>query len=139
MVKQGPFSLSPLSQHVADIVFLCPNRKMIWLHAGRIIASMKNIHIFRYRTVMHCPGKSVSLISFFIDIKRTVSMVILRTSPFPTIFGLFNMFPKSHFWWLDLPVLRTANHTFWTVSDMLARFPAFDAFFIKRTLSHETL
>lgn len=136
MIKSSFFSLSSLRKHILNVVFLCTNREMFWINARRIVTLMQDIKANWNRPIMDSPRKSMRLISFFVNIKRSISMMIFRACPFPATFSFFDMFPKTFFWWFYDFMSRSTFHTSWRVMNVCSNFSAFDTFFIERSFSH---
>lgn len=75
-------SPSSLAIHVFNIIRLSSIKKMIWIAALAIIASVKNA-IFWFYSMMNLIGDSVRFEHFSIDVKRPIPKLISVSNPSP--------------------------------------------------------
>jgi len=95
--KRVFFSYFPSSfrNAISGVIYWFSQKKMSWFYAGRIVAFMTNKVSFWYFSIMEFPGKSSSRYTFvFCNTKNWISFY---SSPYPTIFFFFYMFPKTIF------------------------------------------
>lgn len=90
---------------------------MLWIHTGRVIASVKNPHITRDLAMMQAPRHAVGMLAVAIDRNESVTPSIETGSPWPALVraSLINFLPKPLSQWTapDTPELvPVGNHDF---------------------------
>lgn len=87
-------SSSAFFGHIKHIIKLSAKKEMFRSYASRIIAGMTNINNFIYRAFKKHVGPSISESSKFSNLESTSPIFIQSTHPYPTTFGLLNLFKK---------------------------------------------
>lgn len=81
---------------ISRVVCVCSKIKMIGIRAFRIVAFVKNPHIFRNLSIVKNPRNSMRGVQFSISYHFPVTRWFLGSRPSPTsIFRLYDSFPKS--------------------------------------------
>ena len=88
---------APLCRTVRHVVSIRPEKKVVWVHARRVIAPMADETTGRDRTKMQHPRKAVRLLcpDSSAHLKDAVPELVLCASPNPTLTGLIYMTHKS--------------------------------------------
>lgn len=73
----------PLRNAIGIVIGESPKKKMGWVTAWRIIASMQNIHAFRYFAFFDRPRHSVGKPMFTLGIKTTIPINVTKAAPQP--------------------------------------------------------
>jgi hypothetical protein len=88
-----------LPKHVLHIVALSTGKQMIWPNTRMVVAFMQNHFTFRDLSIGQeiCHTMSAGILGFRFarDIKASVTVVIPRAGPQPTIARLINLFPEA--------------------------------------------
>ncbi len=90
------FISATLSKHIHLIVSACAKKKVHWVTAGRIVASVAYHHFFRNYTPMQYPRSSIRPHVGCATINNAIVESVSKSSPLPTaIARMFNYFiPK---------------------------------------------
>lgn len=88
--------LSSLTVSITGVFLGCAKKQMMRVHAGWIVASVKNLHVVRNITVVNVPCHAMSAdvtkdilavpVNFYL--KASVSVFVGCGSPFPTFIGI---------------------------------------------------
>ena len=82
--SRGPFA------HIIQVFFVCTQKQVRWIDAGRVVAMMTNMHTVRDRAVMNFVTVAVGVEKFIPLAGYTVSGSRLCSLPFPTASGLIH-------------------------------------------------
>jgi len=86
--RMGFGALASLVYAISHVVFLCAKKKMRWIHAGAIVATMANEQPIRDGAKMNIPRDAMRSLAFFIDHDLPISGAIYSARPDPAIAAL---------------------------------------------------
>lgn len=81
----GSSGVAILGYFVRHIISICAKKQMGWIHAGRIVASMANMHMVRDWAVRQLPRNAVSRNDLIVKSGLPVTLAICVPLPLPTI------------------------------------------------------
>lgn len=114
LVCSGPFAalLPLLRYHVAYIVRLSSKKQMAWIHAGWLVAAMKNLESFRDDAIAENPSGPISKeYRSLAGNYGPVTASVYASSPHPAIASNAYLFPEA-IWECFREAVRSENWVF---------------------------
>ncbi len=90
--------VAALLVHISRVIELSSNKKMVWVHTTRIVAFMKNTHVFRNWSYVKFVRKSMGDSGSIVEPEFTMVKVGFSSSPIPTMVSLIYIFHESINW-----------------------------------------